>query len=170
MQVTKPNQTVAAVQQVLKPNQTEAEVEQVTYQNQTQPAVLQVTNHDQEQFNTYLLFKDFILQDVPGDGHCLLHAVIVSLKSQSINVSHEQLVDTLCKIKENMEFYQQFSGRMEIPAKLESYIQSKNYNTNTADIFLNVLCNALGLHTVEYLIPGGTITSLHQSPRQESNM
>ena len=63
-----------------------------------------------------------------------------------------------------------FSGRNEIVAELKSYIQSKNYASNTADILLSVLCNALGLHAVVYLIQGSTITDLHQSPMQESNM
>ena len=171
VQVPNPNQPRAADNQATNLIQTQAEVEQVSCPNKPQAAVEQDADPNQEWIDTYLLSRGYSLHDVPHNGHCLLHAVIVSLKSQGIDVSLEQLVDMLCQeITENVEFYKDFSGRNEIVAELKSYIQSKNYASNTADILLNVLCNAKGLHAVVYLIQGSTITDLHQSPRQESNM
>ena len=146
---------------ILPPSSSTGEV-QIGY-----AAVAQITEPNETRLDKYLAAQGCKLHDVSGDGHCLLHAVIVSLKSQGVNMSPQQLTDKLCtEMTENGQFYKDFSCGDDMLADFTSYIQAKNYNTDTADFILNVLCNAIGVSAVVYLVQGRNIVTLYQQPRQ----
>ena len=86
---------------------------------------------------------------MPPDGHCLLHAVSLSMVSQ-LEVS-DTSVDMLLKLLEeeiitNIEHYNAFvvnEYKDKILQGMFSYINHRVYNTYFGDLVPLILCNAL---------------------------
>ena len=98
---------------------------------------------------------------VPGDGHCLLHAVAESMKNEGIQ---ECTKDELCtilltEVTSNLEHYRQYSVGRDIISDVDRYIRLKEYNNDTIDSVLAALCNALGIAAVIFR-PGSSEVSV----------
>ena len=107
---------------------------------------------------------------VPGDGHCILNAVSLSLRRCGICSDDKSAIESRLKheIKENFEFYGQFSASL-IP-EIDEYIYKKSYMSETVDLIINILSNAYGVAiTVIRVGPSGKVSLLRQDPRNASS-
>jgi hypothetical protein len=84
--------------------------------------------------------------EVRGDGHCLLHAAIAALNSTADSFMHNRLTVSRSLIREvslNQSYYDDFSTENDIIREVKDFVYRKKYDTNTGDIILTALCNAL---------------------------
>ena len=92
---------------------------------------------------------------MPPDGHCLLHAVSISMVSQ-LEVS-DTSVDILLKLLEeetinNIEHYKAFvvnDYKDKVLQDMFSYINHRVYNTYFGDLVPLILCNALKVNLLK---------------------
>ena len=106
---------------------------------------------------------------VPGDGHCILYAVSLSLRSCGICLDDENAVASrmVAEINDNLAFYGQFTDSL-IPDVLK-YINEKSYTSETADLIINILSNAYGVGTtVIRMGQNGNCSLVQQNPRYAS--
>ena len=102
-------------------------------------------------FNYEKFWKIYRVTPVPGDGHCLLHAIVKSCASQrpdKYEIHEEKLLHLLRReTLENSHRYMQFLlNRGSLKTGLENYVRHKVYNSEFGDIVPLVLSNALGLN------------------------
>ena len=108
-----------------------------------------------------------------GDRHCLFHAFAMSLEDEKIIVSS---IEDLCsklkhEIEQHLSFYRPFSTNESLIEDIDSYIKSNQiksnqYNMNTTDLVLYVLCNALMVTAVIYEVRGSFVITLSHEPGQ----
>ncbi|XP_045216004.2 uncharacterized protein LOC123566172 isoform X2 [Mercenaria mercenaria] len=105
-----------------------------------------LTYTEWERIRQHIEKENLGLENVPGDGHCLLYAVQASLKSGNIaNFSIEEIGN---KLTEEVNTYSQFYNKFtvegqNIETELERYIIHKEYSNNTGDLVLSALNSAL---------------------------
>ena len=92
------------------------------------------------------------LQDVPGDGHCLLHAVLVALEDKSSDTQPLRLERLLNYFYEtainNRGRYEMFLEEDDIPLYeryLDRYIRQNDFRHALGDIIPLILADCLGL-------------------------
>ena len=91
------------------------------------------------------------LQDVPRDGHCLLHAVLVALEDScdSRPPSLERLKDYLYETATDYRYrYEMFLEEEDFPyyeRDLDKYIRNNKFNSSLGDIMPLILADCLGL-------------------------
>lgn len=127
---------------------------------------------DQDILGTYITNKGRKILAVKGDGHCLIHAACASLKSEGIaDITHEKLSD-LCSEEIHMHWqdYKHFSPEDEdILDNFHQYIKYKKYNTNTGDLVLSIICNAMSVSATLYMgLVDGPVVEVVQEPRQST--
>ena len=106
---------------------------------------------DMSVLNLYLREHDICLIPVRGDGHCLLYAISSSLHAAGAGIyTDAELGKTLTdEFANNGQFYKDFaSGDVDLVVAAEEFLREKQYNNNTCDMFLNAMCNAMGLKTI----------------------
>ena len=104
---------------------------------------------------------------VQGDGHCLLHAVKESLHAENIaTVSVQTLCDKLMEeVCVHLSYYEKFSSEgSNVSEELQRYIADKDYNSDTIDLVLAALCNALEVDAVIYQTRHGSLQEIHMRP------
>ncbi|XP_050401286.2 uncharacterized protein LOC126818120 [Patella vulgata] len=138
------------------------------YNNPSPSQVLNSSNPTQERqiIESHLLERGKVLVDVRGDGHCLLQAVNQSLLEQNICMTTQQISEKLMKeVETNIGFYQQFSiDDDDVFKQLKQYLFCKDYNTNTADMLLDGICNALGVQIDLHQLDANRNTCRRQHP------
>ena len=87
---------------------------------------------------------------VPGDGHCLLHAVSESMKNEGIKdfTTDELCTILIAEVTTYLQYNRQYSDGRDIISDVHRYVRLKEYNNNTTDLVLAALCNALGIAAV----------------------
>lgn len=83
--------------------------------------------------------------EVAGDGHCMLYAASVSLRSFGVGeyTSYDVGRRLSSEITENFSFYNQyFSSDSDIQIQLVRYIFEKEYDTEIGDLILAAISNA----------------------------
>jgi hypothetical protein len=105
---------------------------------------------------------------VPGDGHCLLHAVQVCLQKGGIaEVSVKDLCDKLLnEIYKNWAFYKSFCPGQDILRGLHRYVALKEYNNDTVDLVLLVLSNAMPFKITIFQCTEESFIEIHEGPAQ----
>ena len=94
----------------------------------------------------YLKEIDRKIVDVPRDGHCLVVSVRQSLAVKAIHFTTVEIgTEQKKEIETNHSLYSAFSSGLDILGDLSSYIEDNNYNTDTADLLVDGLANALKL-------------------------
>ena len=107
------------------------------------------------------------LIEVRGNGHCLLYAVSKSLDEESLGTLTR---DELClklqnEINDHKQYYQKFSGSdADSMDDIDKYVNEKQYNTDSADMILSALCNALSVKATVYQYRDETVIEIQQSP------
>ena len=104
-------------------------------------------------------WNNFNVTTLPGDGHCLLHAVIKSFTSQRPDkgeLSKEKLVRLMShETCENSYRYVPLLGSREVLLLgLTYYVRLKIYDSDFGDIVPLILCNTLKLN-IEILYMDG---------------
>ena len=120
--------------------------------------------------NSFVSPKGLSLVDVPGDGHCLLHAFLLCLQEQGINVGYSEMCERILEETHvNWHFYKQFHPEgCDILNDVNEYIRNKKYNTDAGDFILNILCNSYKVTATVYHNQHGTITAFVQNPRHSN--
>ena len=94
------------------------------------------------------------IQEVRGDGHCLLYAALAGLNAAEGFQRHHRLSLSQTIIREvamNQTYYKDFSqSRTDVFQGVKDYIYRQKYDTDTGDIILSVICNALGVTAFVY--------------------
>ena len=92
------------------------------------------------------------VESVPGDGHCLFHALSVSYQSIGINMTSIELSNALfSEFLSNKEYYSQFStDKEDVVFGVCNVIFNKEYNSPTSDIVIAALCNAMNSTALIY--------------------
>ena len=97
------------------------------------------------------LFPNFNLLSTPGDGHCLLHAVIKSWQAQVLDLPPPTLHSLICDIFthsiSNTKFYE-FTPQLkwlDYIKQVSDYVLRKCYNTSFGDLVPAVISNALSV-------------------------
>ena len=104
--------------------------------------------------------------DVPGDGHCLVVSVRQSLAVKAVHFTTVEICNELKKeIETNHSLYSAFSSGQDILGDLSSYIEDNNYNTDTSDLLVDGLANALKLDITIYMVGGENVRKETHSPR-----
>lgn len=85
-----------------------------------------------------------------GDGHCLLHAVVMSLEYQYNEICDVEFVkhQIIKEIYDNMSFYQTFLNcisRCDVIKLMTEYINEKKYNNDFCDIVPYVIAKSLNV-------------------------
>ena len=84
------------------------------------------------------------------------------------NKSVSSIEDLYSKLKNEIEqhlsFYRSFSTNESLIEDIDSYIYSNQYETNTADLVLCALCNALMVMAVIYEVRGSSVITLSHEP------
>ena len=110
-----------------------------------QPSSGDSTNNVQrELLKRYLTDIEKIIVDVPGDGHCLVESVRQGLVVKAVDFTTVEICNELKnEIETNHNFYSAFSTGQDILSDLSTYIEDKNYNTDTADLLVDGIANAM---------------------------
>ena len=89
---------------------------------------------------------------VPGDGHCLFHALSGSYQSIGINVSSTELSNALfSEVLFNKDYYSQFSkDKEDVVFGVCKVIFNKEYTSPTDDIVIAALCNSMNSTAIIY--------------------
>jgi len=124
----------------------------------------QIDNHAQNMNRSVI--------QMPGDGHCLIHAVRRSLSEENIdNLSHDQICFKLKnEIITNKYYYDDFAGDRDIVKDIENYIMNKAYNNDTIDLVLAALCNCLGVSAILYQVVDNNFQISAHAPGREGVM
>ena len=115
----------------------------------------------------YLKERDRSVIEVRGDGHCLLYAIGKGLNEESLG---NMTSDDLClklqnEINDNKQYYQKFSGSdTDIMADINKYINEKQYNTDSADMILSALYNALSVTATIHQNRNEAVVEIQQIP------
>ena len=83
-------------------------------------------------------YPNHVIEEVPRDGHCILHAFLANLKNTGIEVSFDDIVSRLRdELKNNVYHY----ILNDLDEKLEKYIHNplSSYDNDFADILLEAL-------------------------------
>ncbi|CAM1313489.1 Uncharacterised protein g6278 [Pycnogonum litorale] len=93
----------------------------------------------------YLASKGRKIVQVRGDGHCLLYAALVCLHEGEIDdLLHPDLCDRILKeVELHEDFYADFVNDTNAVEGVRKYIFELQYNTDSADLVVAALCNAL---------------------------
>ena len=85
----------------------------------------------------------------PGDGHCLVHAVLTSM--HYIGLNRVPTKDTLLNLAyyeviNHLAYYGSFVNYedSDLVQELEDYIRFKKYSSSTIDLVITAIANALG--------------------------
>ena len=100
----------------------------------------------------FLRDRNMCIVPVAGDGHCLLHAIRMSLSSENIGSFTEEHLGNLLaeEINSHMDFYQNFvvSDDVELKTAVHSFLVDRRYDNGVCDIFIGALSNALNTKIV----------------------
>ena len=100
----------------------------------------------------YLQDRNMHVVPVHGDGHCLLHAMRVSLNAEGFESFTEERLGTVLReeIDNYLDFYENFvvSDDIDLKTAVDSFLVEKQYNNGVCDIFISALSNALCLKVV----------------------
>ena len=117
--------------------------------------------------------NQFSLIQTPGDGHCLIHAIISSWKFQIDDISPPTIHSILCSIfVEAITNYSKYScflpylNKSQYINLLRRYILQKHYNSCLGDIIPSIISNSLGIniHILQAEQPTTTILSQLTTP------
>ena len=116
--------------------------------------------------------SDHELHTIPvtGDGHCLLRSF--SLCFQSSNVGPILTIPFLCdKLLEEAHkhwlHYKRFAVEgQDVLTDIARYVRSREYNTDTGDLIIAMLCNAFKVHAKIYRCDNGKVSTIEQKPWQ----
>lgn len=101
-------------------------------------------------------FSDYCsIRQSPGDGHCLLHSIIASMKSQlrpSVDVNVDYILRCVYdEISKNSDKYTPFLENQDCQALMKgfcNYAYHKIYNTEFCDIVPTIICNIMQLNII----------------------
>ena len=132
-----------------------------------QPSSGDSTNNVQrELLKRYLTDIEKIIVDVPGDGHCLVESVRQGLVVKAVDFTTVEICNELKnEIETNHNLYSAFSTGQDILSDLSTYIEDKNYNTDTADLLVDGIANAMRLEITIYVVGGENVRKETHSPR-----
>ena len=107
-----------------------------------------------------------LLLPIRGNGHCMLEAIALCLRTSAIHVATAETVSQALvkELQADIEFYSSFSRT--ISDDITQYLYHRDYDSNTADIILNVLANAFNVTiAVICVAPTGNSSIFNQPPR-----
>ncbi|XP_070189341.1 uro-adherence factor A-like isoform X1 [Littorina saxatilis] len=83
--------------------------------------------------------------NVPGDGHCLIHAAVHASCEAGNQITHDELCNELmCEILCFRDHYENFTtDGQDIIRELSMFIFDNHYDTDTCDLLLGALPNVL---------------------------
>ena len=110
-----------------------------------------------------------LLLPIRGNGHYMLEAIALCLRTSAIHVATAETVSQALvkELQADIEFYSSFSRT--ISDDITQYLYHRDYDSNTADIILNVLANAFNVTiAVICVAPTGNSSILNQPPRNRT--
>jgi len=123
--------------------------------------------------DTYLKERKRVIVNVRGDGHCILYAFKLCMRSEfDEDISIDQMSHDLKEEAiSNQMFYNEFtSNNRDLVNDIISYVTERNYMSESADLILALLCNIYRVQiTVVKMQHNNKIVELIQSPSR-SNM
>ena len=143
-------------------------------QQNTIPAILQqkqdaIWTETRETLDHFLSSHGLIRIKIPGDGHCMVSSLSMSLRSSGMAIDSKEAVIRRLQneINVNSRFYNQLPD--DVDADIRAYIENKVYTSDMADLVLYALSNAYGVTTTIIAINPVTMTCsiVNQGPRRE---
>ena len=115
--------------------------------------ILHLSYRDSD-IGSYLAARNLYEVQVPGDGHCIAHAVSQALSASvtcKAPVCSKDIVNmVLAEASENIDFYKQWSDEeVSIQEELEKWAEEKSYGTDTTDLILHMIANAAQVQIVK---------------------
>ena len=126
--------------------------------------------NDTNTMQKWLSDRGLVTIPVPGDGHCLLSAF--SLCLQASNFSRILTAADLCDaIKDqahrHWQHYKQFAVKgQDMLHDVHRYVTHKQYNTDTGDLIIAMLCNAYSIRALVYTYHNNDVLEVEQKPWQ----
>ena len=133
-------------------------------------SIVDVIRNPAEEWNIlkcYLENNNQEMQIAAGDGHCLLHSVLIMLESENVaKITTEDICSRLENVNiSNVEYYRSFSiDGDNLANDVQEYIYFNEYNINTADLVISAICNCLGVTAIIYEARCRHVITLHHEP------
>ena len=95
---------------------------------------------------------------VRGDGHCIIHSVVLCFEHEGKTVTRNQLCDALVsEVVFHREYYEQFAtDDQDVVSGICRFVFEKDYNTDTCDLLLFALSNAFQITVKIFQYEEGT--------------
>ena len=125
-----------------------------------------------ETLDQFLKSHGLVKIPIPGDGHCMVSSVSLSLRSSGIAMDDK--FEVIRRLREevsmNVKHYASLSDSLD--EDLQAYVNERVYVSDTADLFLTALANSYG-HTITLLIvspESQAVSIVNLEPRRDRAM